>query len=78
MRTMFTRSELVQHLKARAELADLEAGALQSKGASANAQKSFAHRDAYLNLLAVIDMDDSDVLEQATSRINNQISELKR
>lgn len=77
MRTMFTRSELVSHLKARAELADLEAEALQSKGANINAQKSFAHRDAFLNLLAVIDIDDSDVLEQATSRVNDQITALK-
>lgn len=77
MRTMFTRSELVQHLKASAELSDLEAEALQSKGAHANAQKAFAHRDAYLNLLAVIDIDDSAVFEQATSRINSKIAELK-
>lgn len=77
MRTMFTRSELVQHLKARAELAELEAETLQSKGANINAQKSFAHRDAYLNLVAVIDNDDSYLLEQETDRINGQISELK-
>ncbi|MFY2508828.1 hypothetical protein ACN3E9_11195 [Vibrio pectenicida] len=77
MRTMFTRSELVQHLKARAKLADLEAEALQSKGANINAQKSFAHRDAFLNLLAVIDVDDTEVFEQAKSRIMSQITELE-
>ena len=77
MRTMFTRSELVHHLKARAKLADLEAEKLQSKGANINAQKSFAHRDAFLNLLAVIDNDDRDILEQATSRIMSQITELE-
>lgn len=77
MRTMFTRSELVHHLKARAKLADLDAEELQSKGANITAQKSFAHRDAFLNLLAVIDNDGRDVLEQSTSRIVSQIAEIE-
>lgn len=77
METILTKSELIRHLKASIKLANLEAEKLQSKGAHTNAQKAYAHRDAYQSLLALIDVNQTK-LEVETDRINAQISELEQ
>lgn len=76
MQTILTKSELIRHLDARIKLAELEAEQLQSKGAHTNAQKSYAHRDAYQNLLAVLSVEEID-LNEVTDRINTKIAEFE-
>lgn len=76
MEIMLIKSELIRHLKARIKLSDLEAEKLQSRGAHTNAQKAYSHRDAYQNLLAMIDVDIR--LDVETDRINDQIAELEQ
>ncbi|RZP88973.1 hypothetical protein [Vibrio vulnificus] len=76
METMVNKSELIRHLKARIKLSDLLAENLQSKGAHTNAQKAYSHRDAYQNLLAMIDVE-STALDVETDRINVHIKELE-
>lgn len=77
METMLNKSELVRHLKARIKLSDIEADNLQSKGAHTNAQKAYAHRDAYQNLLALIDVEKT-ALDVETDRINALVLELEQ
>lgn len=73
---MLTKSELIRHLNARIKLAEFEAEKLQSKGAHTNAQKAYAHRDAYQNMLAVVSVEQT-ALDVETDRINAQIAEFE-